>query len=105
MWNCVLNRVLAEPEFLEQCWEQDIAHQRFIPHITAHEFETLLFVDTSKFCEWTGEREINGSAQTLSTKAGLARAPETSHLRKSSKITPHSHQPETRHAKQQPTTR
>jgi Domain of unknown function (DUF4276) len=36
-------------EFIEKCWKEEIAHPRFIPHLSVHEFEALLFADTSTF--------------------------------------------------------
>jgi hypothetical protein len=70
-------------EFIEKRWKEEIAHLRFIPHLSVHEFEALLFVDTRKFNEWangadltalhqvsanTAPEDINGGAQTAPSK-------------------------------------
>jgi hypothetical protein len=47
--------------------EQEIAHDigelNFIPYIQVHEFEALLFVDTSRFVEWTFTQTVQALQQ------------------------------------------
>lgn len=40
---------LGRVRVMEDAFREDIGDRRFIPHIQLHEFEALLFVDTSKF--------------------------------------------------------
>ncbi|MCL2074908.1 MAG: DUF4276 family protein [Betaproteobacteria bacterium] len=54
---------------VEQEMASDIGQPNFIPYIQAHEFEALLFVDASRFSEWTNTRTVQALQQA---RAGSA---------------------------------
>ncbi len=61
-------------EFLEQCFEQDIGDERFIPYIQLHEYEAYLFADPACFKDLddTRTKEI----EALKAIAAQHRTPE-----------------------------
>lgn len=59
--------------FLEAHLAQDIDQANFIPYLMVHEFEALLFVQPSKFADWT---DNNNAVITLGDQAQRYVTPE-----------------------------
>ena len=69
-------------EALEQAFEQDIADERFIPHLQLHEYETLLFADVESFrysfddCDREIE-QLYGIAESFASIEHINEGPQT----------------------------
>ena len=66
-------RFLAKPEVVEKALLDDVVQtmgagfepSRFIPFVTMHEFEALLFSDCERFALGIGKREMTGPLQEI----------------------------------------
>lgn len=65
-------RGVQKAQFLEQELARDVNLANFIPNLVVHEYEALLFADTSKFAEWTQPAVVT----KLATIAGTHQTPE-----------------------------
>lgn len=52
-------------EFIEARWADDIDERNFIPHLTVHEFEALLFVEPERFADWTDTTVVVEQLQVI----------------------------------------
>lgn len=67
--------------FLEAHMAQDIDQINFIPNLMVHEFEALLFVQPSKFADWTDSNKaviaLGDQAQKYTTPEDINDSPES----------------------------
>lgn len=67
--------------FLETQLAQDICQPNFIPNLMVHEFEALLFVQPSKFADWTDSYNaviaLGNQAQKYATPEDINDSPES----------------------------
>lgn len=63
---------LQKALFLEDELEQDIRQTNFIANLVVHEYEALLFADTSRFSDWTHSAAVT----KLAAVAGAYNTPE-----------------------------
>jgi hypothetical protein len=50
---------LEKAAFLEQALQSDIEHRQFIPNLTVHEFEGLLYSEPRAFSEWFNASSVS----------------------------------------------
>ena len=49
---CATGQLYQRVACLEQAFDHDVGYQNFIPYLSVHEFEGLLFSDPGKFGKW-----------------------------------------------------
>lgn len=69
----VQGRGSQKAEFVEARWAADVGEHNFIPHLTVHEFEALLFVQPERFADWTDTKAV---VQQLQAMAESHQTPE-----------------------------
>ncbi len=49
---------VQKANYLQACLQEDVNEANFLPNLLVHEFEALLFSDTSKFAEWSDDMAV-----------------------------------------------
>ncbi len=80
--------------FLEDCMAADIGEDNFIPYLSVHEFEALLFVAPEKFSDWIDDEESVEQLKQISAQAGglpeqINDSPNTAPSKRIQALVPH----------------
>ncbi len=84
--------------FLEDRMAADIGEDNFIPYLSVHEFEALLFVAPEKFSDWIDDEEPIEQLRQISAQAGglpeqINDNPNTAPSKRITSLVPHYRKP------------